>query len=91
MNSNIKELESNQELRPYFLDFICKNFVLGLTDIYEVKTIDRLRMEKEFHESMFRLSERILAVAPDSDVLIVIEEVCKQYFSTVGTMRFHQN
>lgn len=91
MNSNIKELESNQELRPYFLDFICKNFVLGLTDIYEVKPIDRIRIEMEFHESMFKLSERILELDPHSDLFEIIEEVCKQYYSSIGTLRFNKN
>ena len=88
MTTNLEQLKLDQNLRPYFLDFISKNLVLGMTEVFTVKTVDRIRLEKEYYESFFYLTEQLSKQVPNEKVTAVVEEVSKYYLSKAGRISF---
>lgn len=90
MNAIIEKLKSDQDLRPLFLDFLCKNMILNMTDVFAVKSADRVRIQKEFYDSYYNLAACISKEAPDEQVYSIIEEVSKFYLRGVGRVGFDQ-
>jgi hypothetical protein len=86
----LDEIKNDPELRPYFLEFICKNMVLGMTDFFHVNDLQRIKFQKEFYDSMLNLSERLESVVPQDRIYPTIEEVSKFYLQAVGRVGFDQ-
>jgi len=86
----IERIKLDQELRPYFFDFVCKGFVLGLSDTFEVSQSDRLRFQKEYYERLIDLSNKIEKKTSTSDVLNVVYEVSTYYLKSTRGMSFEE-
>ncbi len=86
----VEKVKSDKELRPYFLDFICKNLVLGMSDVFTVNSVDRTRIQKEFYESLHSLSEQLQKEVQQESLHPIIEEVSKYYLGKIGRVSFEQ-
>jgi hypothetical protein len=87
---SIEEIKHDQYLRPLFLEFICRNLILGMTDIYQVGQMERIKIQKEFYDSMLVLSQKLEGYVPQDRILPTIEEVSKFYLSGIGRIGFER-
>jgi hypothetical protein len=78
------EIIKDETLRPYFFDLISKNFVLGLSDLHRINYSDRMRFQKEYYESLLKLSSALSGKVHEKDISVAIREVTLYYISTVG-------
>jgi len=84
----INRLQEDEDLRPYFIDYLTRNMAFSLTDTYVVKQADRIKFQMEFYESLFRLSEKVAEIIEDRDVNHAIYEAASYYMQKVGKVTF---
>jgi hypothetical protein len=84
----LEQIRSDQALRPYFFEFICKGFLLGLTDKFEVPHVERVRFQKDYYDSLLDLSSRIGEKVKPDEVLPTIHEVSAHYLAHIGRIGF---
>ncbi len=85
---NTEEIKNDKQLRPYFLTFIAKNFVLGLSDTFKVNHADHSKFQKEFYDAQYQLCEQLRAKVTEEEIYPVIEEVSSYYLRAVGHVTF---
>lgn len=81
---SFQEIAKDQDLRPYFFDLISKNFVLGLSDVHKINHSDRMRLQKDYYDSLLKLSSLLNGRIKDDDISKAIREVSLFYLSTIG-------
>jgi len=90
MENDVNEIKNDVELRPYFFDFICRGFILGLSDKFQVPESERVRFQKNYYDSLLDLSTKIEKKFKSRDVLPIIHLVSTHYLKHIGRIGFEQ-
>jgi hypothetical protein len=88
MEIDVQKFRDDPTLRPYVFDFLCKGFLLGLTDQFSVPEIHRVKFQKQYYESLHELSQLIGTKSSSTDVLYIIEQVSTYYLAKIGRIGF---
>lgn len=88
MATTIEKLKEDQDLRPYFFDFVCKGFILGLSDTFKVSEIERVRFQRDYYDALHDLTEKIEKRVTADEVLPTIQQVSVYYLSHIGRIGF---
>jgi hypothetical protein len=75
----LNRLVEDEELRPYFFNYLSKQFALTLTESHMVREKDRLKFKVELYQSLQHLAERVSDSIDNSDVTDAINKVCDYY------------
>jgi hypothetical protein len=59
-----------------------------MTDVFPVNAVDRIRLEKEFYESFFHLTQQLSRKVSNEKVTTIVEEVSRYYLGKVGRISF---
>jgi hypothetical protein len=81
---NIAELIKDQNLKPYFLDFVAKDFRRELFESEQDRFHLKIEAAKEFYESLHLLTEKLKYVVPDAYIQVITTEVSQYYFKLIG-------
>jgi hypothetical protein len=84
LDQTLNAIQNDIELRPFFVDFVCRGFALGLTDSFKVPDTERMRFQKDYYEALHELSSRVEKKVKTSETLPIINEVCNYYLKQIG-------
>jgi hypothetical protein len=88
LENTLNAIRDDVELRPFFVDFVCRGFALGLTDSFRVADTERMRFQKDYYQALHELSSRVEKKVKASETLPIINEVCSYYLSQIGRIGF---
>jgi hypothetical protein len=88
LEQTLTTIREDIELRPFFVDFVCKGFALGLTDSFRVGDTERMRFQKDYYQALYELSSRVEKKVHVNETLPVINEVCHFYLQQIGRIGF---
>lgn len=80
---DVNAVFEDAELRPYFLDLVGKSFLNSLNGKYNDHYFSKVKAQKEFYDSLFRVVEKLRLVVPPDQLQSTIEEVSFTYIQNV--------
>lgn len=80
---DINQIIEDEKLKPYFLDVVGKIFVKNLYNSHHRRFRLRLKAQKDFYDSLYILTEKLMLVVPDEQIQPTISEVLKHYMELV--------
>lgn len=84
----LENIKSDIELRPLFFELVSKGFVLGLSDTFAVSDNERVRLQRDYYDTLLDLTDKLQIKVKPNDVLDIVEEVSKYYLSHIGRISF---
>lgn len=78
----MEDIIESKVLRPYFLKYISRKFVLGLAEVHEIASDDYKKFEKEMNSSLYELVHE-LSKYTTKDPFDIVSKASWYYLSSV--------
>lgn len=85
---SLEQIKNDVNLRGFFFDLISRNLVLGLSNVYSLKSQDYIRLHQEYYQAYQNLSKALAQHIRDEEVFDVIQEVSLHYIGKIGRLQF---
>jgi hypothetical protein len=82
-NIDINQIIGDEKLKPYFLDVVGKVFLKNLYSSHHHRFVPKLKAQKDFYDSLYILTEKLMYVVPDEHIQTTISVVLEHYMESV--------